>query len=123
MQVFRLTPRAMLNKCANPGCVEPFRKLEDGKLFLVEVEASAASFSARGAGEGRIFRHMEHYWLCDPCAAVLTLSFEQARGVVAVPLARPTGKMPVVSVGSGDTAGTPSNRSCNQIQAARGGGR
>lgn len=111
----------MLNKCANPGCVKPFRKLEDGKLFLVEIEASAASVSARAVGEGRLFRHMEHYWLCDPCASVLTLSFEPERGVVAVPLARPMGKRPAASVRSGEVAGTPSNGNYGRVQAALGG--
>ena len=69
----------MLNKCANTGCVTPFRRLEDGKLFVVEIEPSAAS-STRATEEGRFFRHQEHYWLCDPCSSALTLSFEQNEG-------------------------------------------
>jgi len=111
----------MLNKCANPGCVRPFRKLEDGKLFLVEIEASTASGSARAGAEGGAFRQLEHYWLCDPCASVLTLSFEPERGVVAVPLARQAGKRPAASVRRTEVAGTPSNEDYRRMQAAVGG--
>jgi len=110
--------RVMLNHCANPGCARRFRKLEEGKLFLVEVDVAEAALSAREAGPGRLFRHLEHYWLCDGCASVLTLSFEQERGVVAVPLARPLGKMPAASVGASEVAGVPSRVS---TQAAGGG--
>lgn len=111
----------MLNKCANPGCIRAFRKLEDGKLFLVEIEASAASPTSRKAGEGRLFRHLEHYWLCDPCASVLTLSFEQERGVVAVPLAGPMGKMPAASVRASAVVGAPANENGGRRRAALGG--
>ncbi|MFZ0803918.1 MAG: hypothetical protein WBQ09_08385 [Terriglobales bacterium] len=114
--------RAMLDHCANPGCSRRFRKLEDGKLFLVEVGVAEASPSARGAGAGRLYRQLEHYWLCDPCAAVLTLSFEQGRGVVAVPLTRPLGKKPAVSVGSSAVGGTPLPQTCNPMQSASGSG-
>jgi hypothetical protein len=100
----------MLDKCANPGCVKPFRKLEDGKLFLVEVDVAEAALSPSGAGTNKVFRHLERYWLCDLCASVVTLSFEPERGVVAIPLARPMGKIPAASV-----------RSSEGIQTARGG--
>jgi hypothetical protein len=111
----------MLDHCANPGCGRRFRKLEDGKLFLVEVDVVEAAGAARGAGTGRHFRHLEHYWLCDPCASVLTLSFEQGRGVVAIPLVRPLGKMPAASVRLGEIAGGPSSGVCDHMQMARGG--
>jgi hypothetical protein len=111
----------MLNRCANPGCDRRFRRLEDGKLFLVEVDVAEAVLSARGAGTGRFFRHLEHYWLCDPCASVLTLSFEQERGVVAVPLAQPMKRMPAASVRSGEVPGTRSNRDYGRTQIAVGG--
>ena len=100
----------MLDHCANPGCARRFRKLEDGKLFLVEVDVDVgeAALPTRAAGAGRFFRHLERYWLCDPCASFLTLTFEQKRGVVAVPLARPLGKMPAGSVRSSGFAGNRS---------------
>jgi hypothetical protein len=108
----------MLNRCANPGCARRFRKLEDGKLFLVEVDVAE---TVRGTGTGRLFRHLEHYWLCDSCASILTLSFEHERGVVAVPLARPLGKIPAASVRSCEAAGTPSPGIRDRTRAVRGG--
>jgi hypothetical protein len=111
----------MLNRCANPGCLRRFRKLEEGKLFLVEVDVAEAVPSSRGAGTGRLFRHLEHYWLCDPCASVQTLSFEQERGVVAVPLAHPMRKLPTASVRLGGVAASPSNGDYGRIQIGLGG--
>jgi hypothetical protein len=99
----------MLNQCANPGCGTRFRRLQDGKLFLVEVKV----------GEAKPCRRLEHYWLCDPCAAVLTLSFEQERGVVAVPLVHSLRKKPVASARSDD--GISMTRIYDRREAAGGG--
>src|SRR5271166_2958066 len=74
----------MLHKCANPQCAKPFRRLSEGRLFLLESEVSAATVG-RAKGEDRGGRRIEHFWLCDECAPVLTLSFEKGRGMVAVP--------------------------------------
>jgi len=74
----------MLHKCANPACANPFRKLSEGKLFLVEMERSDPQAPVNGDGRG--LHRIEHFWLCDQCAAVLTLSFERGRGMVTVPL-------------------------------------
>lgn len=113
----------MLNKCANPGCEARFRKLEDGKLFLVEIETSVASTLSRVTGGGRLSRQLEHYWLCDGCASALTLSFDAERGVVAVPLAEPMGKMPAASERSGRVASVPLAGNSYRMQAAGGGAR
>jgi hypothetical protein len=78
----------VLHKCANPACLNPFRKLSQGKLFLVEtptVDEPTTTPRKRGLSNHRI----EYYWLCDQCAFVLTLSYETGRGVVAVPRPRP----------------------------------
>ena len=96
----RRGPLAMLNRCANPECRTRFRKLEDGKLFLLEAEATAGEGAER-RGESRTERRLEHYWLCDPCSSVLTLSFERERGVVVVPLTPASWKKPAVSERSG----------------------
>lgn len=109
----------MLDKCANPGCVKTFRKLQEGKLFLVENEARAALPSSH-AFPGRSCRHTEYYWLCDQCASVLTLSFDQTRGVLAVPLEQAMRKKPAATVRLGETAGTSLVR-CDATLGARGG--
>ena len=41
---------------------------------------------------------MEHFWLCDRCASVLTLSFERGQGMVTVPLHDDTARRLVASV-------------------------
>jgi hypothetical protein len=87
----------VLHKCANPACLNPFRKLSQGKLFLVETDLDSSD-SDCSSSKGRSARHIEHYWLCDQCASVLTLSFERGRGMVTVPLPRPARKAPVSEV-------------------------
>lgn len=83
----------MLHKCANPSCENAFLKLTQGKLFLVETDqASAAGPSLVSKKPNQ--RRIEHYWLCDACAPVLTLAYQRGRGIVAVPLTEPSQKMP-----------------------------
>jgi hypothetical protein len=71
----------VLHKCANPNCPSVFRRLSQGKLFLVETD-SPTPLPRRE----RSARRFERYWLCDRCASVLTLTFERGRGMVMVPL-------------------------------------
>jgi phage terminase large subunit GpA-like protein len=73
----------VLHKCANPACHNPFRKLSQGKLFLVETEPVEGAKQVRCKTKSS--HHIEYYWLCDQCAFALTLSFEKGRGVVTVP--------------------------------------
>jgi hypothetical protein len=66
------TGEFMLSRCANSQCSKPFLRLREGKLFLVETErlnkpgASAAPPFVRAR---QVPRQVEHYWLCDECAA------------------------------------------------------
>ena len=76
----------MLHKCANPTCLNPFRKLSEGRLFLVEMEITDPKNRTRARADGRVPHRIEHFWLCNDCAAVLTLTFERGQGVVTVPL-------------------------------------
>jgi hypothetical protein len=83
----------VLYKCANPSCENPFLKLTQGKLFLVETDephSNGSSLTLRRTSRRRI----EHYWLCDGCAPILTLAYERGRGIVAVPLPAQPPKMP-----------------------------
>jgi len=98
----------MLHKCANPQCASPFRKLSEGKLFLIEVDASDLTRYRNPVWQGGFGRRVEYYWLCDQCAAILTLSFEKERGMVLVPLPDKTSKMPAGSV-----------RSCSPVTPVR----
>jgi hypothetical protein len=52
----------MLAKCLNPLCTAPFRYLGKGHMFNLEIPEPAGST-----------RRREHFWLCDQCAATLTV--------------------------------------------------
>jgi len=91
----------MLSQCANPKCSKPFLKLREGKLFLVETERMTKP------GEPAVppfvrarqqQRRVEHYWLCDDCAAQWTLVYERDHGVALAPLRRPAAS---VAAGAG----------------------
>jgi hypothetical protein len=84
----------MLYKCANESCNAPFRRLREGKLFNVETEY----FAGRSPSILRKTiptRRIEHYRLCDACSPFVTLTFDQGRGVITVPLPEGAGKKTV----------------------------
>ena len=113
----------MLCKCANQACNTPFRRLREGKLFQVETEY----FGERGAPgitirKARPWRRVEHYWLCDACSPFVTLTFDQNRGVITVPLPDGVGKktVKIVSgeIGSGmaELAEEKERRTLKEVQ-------
>ena len=65
----------MLAKCANPICGAHFRYLSQGRVFNVPIYETA---SENGRSEPRKWtafpQRIEHYWLCAPCLATLTLN-------------------------------------------------
>jgi hypothetical protein len=71
----------MLSKCANSSCSAAFLYLHDGKLFRVDV----ADPDPASADIKKSSRRIEFYWLCNECAATLTLTFKPGVGVVATP--------------------------------------
>ncbi len=75
----------MLAKCANPACNAPFRRLSEGKLFLVESEC-AEKETPLDPFRGKPPRHVEYFWLCAECAPLITLSFNAKTGVMTVPI-------------------------------------
>jgi len=82
----------MLSQCANSLCSKPFLRLREGKLFLVETDRfhqpgeSAPTPNVRARQQPR---QVEHYWLCDQCAALYTLIYDRESGVALAPLPRP----------------------------------
>jgi hypothetical protein len=105
----------VLHKCANPACLVPFRKLSQGKLFLVETEPLGGSELRRGYRRGQPHHRIEYYWLCDQCAFALTLSFEKGRGIVTVPRPQVAKKRPVVAA---HAAGVPIREEGREGQTA-----
>ena len=95
--------KKMLSQCANSQCGKPFLRLRDGKLFLVETERvtkpgeSAAPPFVRARQQQR---QVEHYWLCDDCAAQWTLVYDRENGVALVALRRPAVSVPAAAGGA-----------------------
>jgi hypothetical protein len=91
----------VLDKCANPDCPNAFRQLSRGKLFLVESEPESALNSR--PWNRRASRRVEHYWLCDDCARVMTLSYDKTTGMTTVPLPNVMRKQPPGKASLGKT--------------------
>jgi hypothetical protein len=78
----------MLSKCANPGCFAPFLYLHQGKLFRLDMEIGGVEGQLLGADAApkQTTRRIEFFWLCDDCAANMTLIFKKGAGVATKPL-------------------------------------
>jgi hypothetical protein len=58
--------------------------LREGKIFMMVAPsrpAEAAPVTQLPKGPGRI----EHFWLCGPCSAEMTLAYDRQSGVQIVP--------------------------------------
>ena len=73
----------MLSKCANPSCSTPLVYLREGKVFM--VENSAQTGNAVKIKETPPIKRVEHFWLCGPCSANLTLTYDGQQGVKVIP--------------------------------------
>jgi hypothetical protein len=97
----------MLSRCANLQCSKPFLRLREGKLFLVETDRltkpgeSAAPPFVRAR---QVQRQVEHYWLCDDCAAQWTLVYDRDQGVALAPLKRPVASAPAAAAAQSGVA-------------------
>jgi hypothetical protein len=77
----------MLSKCANPGCPASFLYLHEGKLF--RLDSSTEIVVRIPVSEvTRPSRRFEFFWLCDQCAAELTLGYNKGIGIAVVPLVK-----------------------------------
>jgi hypothetical protein len=75
----------MLSKCANPGCAATFLYLHQGKLFRVDTSVEAVA-GIPAAATKKPSRRVEFFWLCDQCAAEVTLGYKRGTGITVVPL-------------------------------------
>ncbi len=81
----------MLSKCANPGCSATFLYLYQGKLFRLDTSIeSLARIPVREVT--RPSRRVEFFWLCNQCAAELTLGYNKGTGITVVPLPKALGR-------------------------------
>jgi hypothetical protein len=85
----------VLSKCANPECDARFRYLRSGKLFQFEVSALHETLEMKSPSGTRTpikkpAHKVEHFWLCEECAELLTLKNDKHHGVIVVPLRKHT---------------------------------
>lgn len=74
----------MLSKCANPACSTPLIYLREGKIFMMEP-ASHPSVRQEGPVLVKPGTRVEHFWLCGPCSAEMTMTYDLKRGAMVVP--------------------------------------
>ncbi len=67
----------MVAKCANPYCDTPFKYLRGGKLFLFH-KSFGKPIGENGANL------MEYFWLCESCAAKLTIAIDKNGNTLTV---------------------------------------
>lgn len=102
----------MLHKCANPTRPSLFRRLNQGKLFQVEMtDSSGRLLTSRRKG---FVRQIERFWLCDRCSRSVTIAYEKGRGIVTVPLPVNSGALAVVQGSNRRTIINELQRSTNR---------
>lgn len=74
----------MLKKCANPSCSTPLVYLREGKIFMM-VAPSRGQEVLPVTQERKALSRIEHFWLCGPCSAEMTLAYDRQHGVQIVP--------------------------------------
>jgi hypothetical protein len=70
----------VLDKCANPACSQKFRRLREGRVFVIEVPADYQR-SASGSAYQR-----QYLWLCNSCCHSMTVILDKHMRVQVVPL-------------------------------------
>jgi len=68
----------MLDKCANPACSATFRRLRDGRIFVIEVEIEAQDIASG--------RQLRYFWLCNSCRSTMTVIVDRDKRVQVLPL-------------------------------------
>jgi hypothetical protein len=79
----------MLAKCANPSCSTPLLYLREGKIFMVELlQPAKPAVPAKPVvveqSAPKPPNRVEHFWLCGPCSASMTLTRDRRGGVQVV---------------------------------------
>jgi hypothetical protein len=74
----------MLSKCANPSCSTPLVYLREGKIFRMENPPQLEKPAETPVIRPKSVNRVEHFWLCGPCSAGLTLAYDRQLGVQVV---------------------------------------
>jgi len=76
----------MLSKCANPACSTQLIYLRQGKIFVMEHAPETAARSERPLpAKPKPAQRVEHFWLCGPCSAEMTLTYYRQSAVRIIP--------------------------------------
>lgn len=80
----------MLSKCFNPRCDATFHYFGQGRLFCIDFAAVARKRVLAGKKPVDSDRSdessLEHFWLCERCAATMTIELSDSGEVCLVPL-------------------------------------
>ena len=68
----------MVDKCANPACSEKFRRLSEGRIFVIEARSDDQRSNSAC--------QLQYFWLCNSCCHTMTVMLDRANGVQVVPL-------------------------------------
>jgi hypothetical protein len=104
----------MLSKCLNPCCSATFQYLRQGRLFRIDYTEADRKSARSGQqivdSQRGNARPSEHFWLCEKCAATMTIAVSGAGEVHLVPFE--------VSAGQ-PSAGSATEANGSRQQAAR----
>lgn len=79
----------MLSKCLNSHCSATFHHLGQGRLFRVDFNEAGRKRAMAGkpvvVSKHSKTHPIEHFWLCENCAASMTLELSDAGEVRLVP--------------------------------------
>ncbi len=78
--------QSILPKCANPGCAMNFEWTGGGKFFRFHPGTTLESPQGSASGHALISpagaHGVRHYWLCETCCQIFTLSYEDSGKVI-----------------------------------------
>jgi hypothetical protein len=69
-------------KCANAACATAFHWTGGGKFFRFRPDSVSANQSNERVDLPRGIHGVRHYWLCERCSHVFTLTYEEGCGVM-----------------------------------------
>ncbi len=69
-------------KCANRACATAFHWTGGGKFFRFRPVPVSAFGSSSRVDSPRGIHGVRHYWLCERCSHVFTLTYEEEYGVI-----------------------------------------
>lgn len=69
-------------KCANPACPTAFHWRHGGKFFRFRPDSGGARPGGLATNPATHCSEVKHFWLCERCAQVFTLVYEEEFGVV-----------------------------------------